>query len=361
MKASKNVKHSNCVLALLAFLSGVLSLPAAEPASVSFQPPGAWIWDNWFVHEGGQWHAFYLQLPKAVGPERRWKDNDPYKQVGHATSTDLIHWQDVGVALCALTDTWNDRHIATGSIIHHQNRWWMFFTGRGHQGDGVGLALSDDLTTWKTESDPLFPLADTFAKSGRKPFEAMWESKLHSWVGISDPYIYPEAVDGWFYLVLCSRILDAPVEESGCLTLLRSRDLRQWESAGIMAWPRCFERMETPQLWSRHGRWHLSFGGVLNAPWAEKNQDRFPEAVKGKRSHQNYCYALSDFQQSALDADLHHIAAPKGSYIMKVLPMPEGEDVAIFTVMDSKLGTALSLPSRVEYLPDGGLGLKQAP
>lgn len=316
-----------------------------------------WIWDNWFVKEGGQWHAFYLELPQAVGAERRWKDNDPYKHVGHAISTDLVHWQDAGPALCALPGTWNDRHIATGSILRHEGRWWMFFTGRGRQGDGVGLASSDDLMAWKTEPQPLFPLADTFAKQGRTPFESPWEGQPQQWTGISDPYVYPEAVDGWFYLVLCSRILNVPLEESGCLTLMRARDLHHWEPVGIMAWPRCFERMETPQLWRHADRWHLSFGGVINEPWAAQHQAALPALMHGLHSHQNYCFTLADFLQPAGIKDLHHIVSPKGGYIMKVLPLDDDSDAALFTINDAR-GTSLSQPSRVHYHPDGSLELQ---
>lgn len=321
---------------------------AEEEKGVVFQPPGMWIWDNWFVHDGDQWHAFYLQLPKAVGPERRWKNNDFYKHVGHAVSRDLFHWTDQGSALCALSGTWNDRHIATGSIIRHEERWWKFFTGRGTGGDGVGIALSEDLTTWKTEPAPVVPLIDTFATQSDSYFEAEWEGDPVRWIGISDPYIYPEAVEGWFYLVLCSRILDVPIAESGCLTLMRSRDLRSWESAGILAWPRCFERMETPQLWVRDGRWILSFGGVINSPWAAENPDRFPDVVRGRRSHLNYFYRFDHFPDGEGEGILHALETP--GYILKTIRLEDGSDVAFFTASDS-----LSIPYRVLYEEDGGI------
>jgi beta-fructofuranosidase len=320
-----------------------------------FQPPGMWIWDNWFVHDGTRWHAFYLELPKAIGPERRHKGNDFYKHVGHATSTDLWHWQNEGPALGALSGTWNDRHIATGSILHHAGKWWMFFTGRGQKEDGVGLALSDDLMTWKTEPRPLFPLSDTFAKTGHAPFQSPWRGEPHSWIGISDPYIYPEPIDGWFYLVLCSRVLGVPLEESGCLAMVRSQDLQHWEAAGIIAWPRCFERMETPQLWQHEGRWHVSFGGVLNEPWVKDHPEKLLAAVRGQRTHRNYCYALPGFQGPARDEDLHLIALTGSNYIMKVLPRSGDTDVAFFTVTDKERGSSLSLPYSVRYLPDGGV------
>jgi len=335
-------------------------LMAADPVGKTFQPEGMWIWDNWFVREGARWHAFYLELPKAVGVERRWTGNDFYKHVGHAISEDLATWRDAGPALVALSGTWNDRHIATGSIIGHDGRWWMFFTGRGQKGDGVGLAMSDDLMTWKTAPQPLFPLIGGGATESAAAFESPWEGRNERWAGISDPFVYPEPIDGWFYLALCARVLGAPIEESGCLALMRSRDLRGWEPAGITAWPHCFERMETPQLWKRENRWYLSFGGVLNKQWVERNQERLPAAVRGKTSHRNYCYAMPDFRQPINSGQMHFVDVSPANYIMKVLTGAEGHDPAFFTATEAR-GTCLSAPYRVTYLPDGGLQVEAAP
>lgn len=334
-----------------------------------FQPPGMWIWDNWFAHDGDQWHAFYLQVPKAIGKERRWKNNDLFKHVGHATAKEnrngQFNWKNKGPALFALPGTWNDRHIATGSIIHHEGQWWQFFTGRGTGGDGVGLSLSDDLNKWNTEPTPLIPLIDTFAETADAPYESVWQGETRQWAGISDPYIYPKPVDGWFYLVLCSRILDVPIEESGCLTLMRSQDLRNWESAGIMAWPRCFERMETPQLLQRpDGTWSLIFGGVVNAEWAKQKENRsaFPEAAREKGSHKNYVYNLPEgFLRPADDEKLHFIDTPPGHYyILKIISQkgtPDRQDLAFFTATEPERGSVLSEPFRVGYLANGGIEL----
>lgn len=342
---------------LLAFALTLCPQTRAQTAkeSTAFQPPGMWCWDNWFAHDGKQWHAFYLQLPKAVGMDRRWKNNDFHKHVGHATSTDLRHWQDAGPALVALSGTWNNRHIATGSILRHDARWWMVFTGRGTQGDGVGLASSEDLFTWKTEPQPLFPLIDTFADKAEKPFESSWQGKPQRWAGISDPFLLPEAQEGWYYLVLCSRVLGVPLAESGCLTLLRSRDLWQWQwqEAGILAWPRCFERMETPQLWRHEDRWLLSFGGVLDKTWSTAHADTLPAAVRGKASHLNYCYSLPSLHEPAREENLRYVELPRGAYIMKVLKNSSGDDVALFTQRSpDREDSGISLPHPVTYGPD---------
>lgn len=354
-------------LLLVTYLCSFTLLRAESPGKATlrngvFNPPGMWTWDNWFVKQGDTWHAFYLQLPHSVGVERRWKNNDPYKHVGHATSTDLLNWQDQGPALTALSDTWNDRHIATGSIIQHNNQWWMFFTGRGYKGDAIGLALSSDLKRWITQPDPLFPLTDTFGDGKNiQAFQAEWQGKTYSWVGISDPYILPELHDGYYYMILCSRIVGEPIATSGCLTMVRSKDLKTWENAGILAWPGCFERMETPQLWQADGKWHLYFGGVINAVIDTSIASaEMPSSILGKKSHQNYVYSSDEFGSPRNNEQLHYISTPPGHFIMKVLPVGDSKDVAIFSVKEGE-DSLISRPYDVTYSVDGGIALDLSP
>jgi hypothetical protein len=328
-----------------------------------FHPPGMWAWDNWFVRDGDQWHAFYLQLPHAVGADRRWKDNDFYKHVGHATSRDLVTWQDRGPAICALSGTWNDRHIATGSIARHAGKWWMFFTGRGTGGDGIGLAVSVDLMTWNMDREaPLFPLVGTWDEcpaDNAGVFASKWKNEIRNWVGIADPYVTPEPdAEGWFTMILNARVVGAPLAISGCLGTLKSKDLRRWEEPRMIAWPECFERMETPQLWERDGRWYLSFGGVLNGEWVRTNSARLPETVQGRPSHKNYAYVLADPDGPADEQALHYVDISSGHYIMKVLRLETGEDVALFTHTQGT-HSGISRPYAVVYQANGAFTLSK--
>jgi beta-fructofuranosidase len=48
-----------------------------------------WVWDFWTVDDGKVTDAFFLNAPTAMGdPDLRHWD----VTVGHATSTDLVHW-----------------------------------------------------------------------------------------------------------------------------------------------------------------------------------------------------------------------------------------------------------------------------
>ena len=74
-----------------------------------------WIWDSWYVHDGTQWHGFFLQADKSLkDPElRHWNVS-----VGHAVSKDLVDWQHLGTCHKPATGpAWDDCTTWTGSVV----------------------------------------------------------------------------------------------------------------------------------------------------------------------------------------------------------------------------------------------------
>lgn len=303
-----------------------------------FRPPGMVTNDNWFAQSGDTFHAFYLQRPAGAGEAAVGHPN-----VGHATSTDLWHWVDHGPALVPLRGTWNDLSIATGSVARHEGRWWMVFTGRGSRFSGVGLAVSDDLYRWEPVGDgPVVPCGQAF--------DGVWQGEALQWVFLADPYLYPEPVDGWMYMALNSRVLGAPLVESGCVTLMRSRDLRSWEPAAVLSYPRWFERMETPQLWQHDGHWYLYFGGAHDA--GVPGSFTAVAGVTGKVARGNYVFHADRLDGPYTPRGQWRLTLPdpRWWYIAKVLPGPGGREVLIATMQEG-----ISPPFLVSYAEDGSL------
>ena len=306
-----------------------------------FHPPGMRAWDNWFAKEGNVYHAFYLEQASCA------KEPLDRSHVGHASSTDLIHWTNHGPVLVAEKNTWNDRHIATGSAVKHDGKWWMVFTGYGTKTNGVGIAVSDDLMTWKKVGNgPVAPLGEHF--------DAVWEGKPLKWFGIADPYIYPEPVDSWFYMIINAGVVDAPIGLRGCIASMRSRDLKTWEPVGILSWPQWFERMETPQLWQRDGRWYLYFGGAHDAGLPPEKFVKEAEALTSRKVparqpfRGNYVFMSDRFEGPYVPSSKCWL--DMRGYIIKVIPGPDGKDVLIIT-QDRKI----SRPYPVTYAPGGSL------
>lgn len=94
-------------------------------------PPCGWLNDpNGLYQHNGVFHAYYQYAPcdAAGGGSKMW---------GHATSRDLVAWEDHGPAL--VPDEPFDCHgVYSGSALVHDGRVSMFYTGNVKQADVDG-------------------------------------------------------------------------------------------------------------------------------------------------------------------------------------------------------------------------------
>jgi len=326
----------------------VSDVRAAEPTSNElYHPPGMWSWDFWFAKKGEVYHAFYLQAPICVG-SHKLKQNY-MMMIGHATSTNLNEWKNCGPVVCAIPGTWNDGYTATGSVVAHEGHWWMVYTGRNPGADGVGLAVSDNLYQWTKVGDgPIVPLsAESPSETADGVFTGHWKSQKLRWIGIADPYVYPEPIDGKFVMVLNAKVVGDPVATNGCLATLLSLDLKTWQPGPVLAYPQWFDRLETPQLWTHGGRWYLYFGGALD----HGIPNNLPQPIKDRGIRGNYVFTSDRWDGPYEPRGEWHMKIL--GYIAKVLPGPSGKDVLLITVRQQ-----LSRPYLVVYPGAGGLGIE---
>jgi beta-fructofuranosidase len=209
--------------------------------------------DFWFLldKENHTYHAFYLQYP-TPGPNR-----NPW--IGHAVSKDLWKWSTVKDALTPELGTFNDKSIVTGSAVKgDDDKWYMWVTALGSQENNLVMAVSDDLIQWKK-------VAETKIRSGKngKRFSAPWDGRYDEGYIVADPYIYPEKIDGFYWMHANSYMVNAPAkEQSGGVLLFKSKDLREWTADRWISYTGQFERSETTQTWEHNGRWYLYTGGI---------------------------------------------------------------------------------------------------
>lgn len=171
-------------------------------ARYHFQPPAHWMNDpNGVIQWQGAYHLFYQYNPKGAWHERvHW---------GHAVSPDLVHWQDLPVALTPTDGGIDDGGCWSGCAVDLGDHVRFFYTGVRPQ--VVCMATSDqpDLRTWEKSPTPLIDAPPPGVDAGTP-------------ADFRDPYVWREE-DGW-YMVIGSR--QAGV--GGLALLYRSQDLKNW-------------------------------------------------------------------------------------------------------------------------------------
>ena len=186
--------------------------------------PGQWVWDSWFVFDGENHHAFYLQASRALGnPDRRHRNTS----VGHAISKDLKNWTILADALAPsespAPDSWT---TWTGSVVREASgAWRMFYTGTSREDAGarqtVCAATSDDLISW-TKVDNLPVLAAN----------PQWYATLEDGFeneAFRDPWVYKMAGEtGWTMLVTAELKHANNPRQRAAMAIAKSDDLVNW-------------------------------------------------------------------------------------------------------------------------------------
>ena len=173
-----------------------------------FTAPRGWLNDpNGTVFWKDRWHLFYQAVPGMFdgGGPVHW---------GHAVSDDLVHWQDLPIALAPTPGTYDEKGCWSGTAMVEKDR--VIANYHAHQGGNCIATASDDmLTDWvKSPANPVIPYDP---------------DKTY------DPCIWKE---GDTYYSISGRITKAEQDEQvggkDIAYLYKSKDLEHWEYAGSL-------------------------------------------------------------------------------------------------------------------------------
>ncbi len=213
--------------------------------------PSKHVGDAWYYVKEDIVHCFYLMKPT---------NEDPLSPngIGHATSTDLACWDTMDTALIHdATERWDEQsaaHLAVGSVLQHEDRYWLAYTGntsitRKNEA-AVCLAVSDDLLSWEkvtynpvTRVDPLY-------------YER-WSAESEQSVHWCTPFLF--AYDGWVYHYVCASRRSGPADQRGTPGLARTNDMINWEVLPPPILESILQSMDVPQLYAENGRFYLVF------------------------------------------------------------------------------------------------------
>lgn len=144
---------------------------------VHYTPAKNWINDpNGLVYQDGTYHLYYQYNPQGNG----WGN----MSWGHATSKDLIHWEEQKVAM--LRNQWGD--IFSGSAVidknndagYGQNTLIAFYTGSGEwQQQCMAYSTDGGMTFTQYEGNPV--IANSELEDFRDP-KVFWHEGSKQWV-----------------------------------------------------------------------------------------------------------------------------------------------------------------------------------
>lgn len=171
-----------------------------------FTAPSNWLNDpNGLIHWKGRYHLFYQHNPaQPVWGQIHW---------GHAVSDDLVHWQDMPIALSPTPDSYDERGCWSGCTVEHDGVATIFYTGvsgDNHENQTVCIATSedDDLRIW--------------AKAPQNPVIAAPPEDFAG-CGFRDPYVW-RGDDAWYMVIGAGQQNGAEA-----VLLYRSVTLYDWE------------------------------------------------------------------------------------------------------------------------------------
>lgn len=251
-------------------------------ASMGYAPVGMFAWDFWLIEREGVHYLFHLQAPRGLHPALIHQ----HATVGLATSSDLRTWTPRGTVLePGPKGAWDDRCIWTGSVLEHQGRYAMLYTGRSRKEflvQRIGVAFSDDLLTWtKHPANPVLTADPRW-----------YETRRDGWLGIEDwrdPYMLQDDLSnpGRVIALITARTrapqpasrlavslshvrelagaadlpgfgpagLPAriPLTGRGCVARANSYDLVDWTVEAPLFAPATYGALECPQLFTEGG------------------------------------------------------------------------------------------------------------
>ena len=294
--------------------------------------------DSWYCKEGDTYHAFFLQYPEDGDPAGMWTN----QTCGHMSSKDLLSWEYHGTVLKPEKGLWNDKGIATGSVVKHNGLWHMLYTGTSENGQGgLAVAVSRDLMTWeRVGAGPQIPTAVSY------PID--FDGVTAGCIPLADPYIYPDAVDGKYYIFVNSHFEGRPENKHGMTAVFTTEDFVSFKPHKVAVLEDC-ERMETVGIWAHGGKYYM-YGGIVHHTYDENGAFR--------QVNSNHLYV-----SERVDGPYIHVSEikfpyeaevdGKRPYIAKVITDPTGREVMLANVIPSgAVG-----PYGIKYLFNGEIEL----
>lgn len=194
-----------------------------------FQDAPQPVLDHFMLEQDGVFHLFYLR-------------GNPALSVGHAISTDLVHWTHEEPVLAP--GSW-DKYLWAPHLFRHPaaNLWLMYYTGVNSVfAQQTGVAFSTDLYEWSKCPWPVYH---------PDPVWAQWDTTF--WSHGRDPHVFEH--DGQYYLFNTAKTWS----NFGAVACAVSSDLINWTDIGPIFVHYTWHVLESIFVMERNNKFHMFF------------------------------------------------------------------------------------------------------
>lgn len=217
-----------------------------------------WVWDFWVADDGDLFHLYYLHAPKTLGDEHLRHRN---ARIGHAVSSDLSDWRDLGPVLApGSPGEFDETAVWTGSVVAGPDGLWrMFYTGSRFLGpdtaaniETIGVATSRDLHTWHK-------VPGTTVSADPRWYEVLADGtwREEAW---RDPWVYADPEGKGWHMLITARARHGEGTDRGVIGHAFSPDLENWTVGPPVSDPGAgFEHLEVAQTVTVAGKHALVF------------------------------------------------------------------------------------------------------
>ena len=182
-------------------------------------PPSFWLNDpNGPLQFKGRYHLFYQYAPQV--------SNTATKYWGHAVSSDLVHWKNLGIALAPTPGGPDKNGCWTGSAVVVKGVPTIVYTGgtwpSGSEREARAKGINPERQLVAVAADPNDPDLIKWNKIAENPVLESPPEDIKA-VGWRDPAVWKEG-DTWYMTIGCGEL-----GKGGIALLYSSKDIKDWK------------------------------------------------------------------------------------------------------------------------------------
>jgi len=213
-----------------------------RPLAGRFTEPGVAFVDHSFIEHEGVMHVFYNRSWIGYDWPERYTDT-----IGHATTTDLIHWTIHTPVLAVSPDDFGTYQVWSPTVFRFNGKFYMIYTGVNENvAQAPCLATSDDLFHWTKYADnPLYTPG---------PWSNWDESR---WADCRDSFVIQQGDTLYHYVFVSRRTPSGEYEPA--TAILSSKDAIHWQEENTFKMPACNHAAESPFVAQHGGRWYFFY------------------------------------------------------------------------------------------------------